>query len=388
MQATSHIGAPAMTRAEFQKLLEKPSVKFILNHTFFAQLFYSIDTIEDNTQPTAWTNGTKRGVNSSFFKGLSPELQIAVLAHETLHDALEHVWRRGSRDPKKWNIACDFEVNALLLENNFQVDKTWIQPRDEFKGLPAEQIYDLLPDQGDQGDGGAPGGMGFDLRDCPGTEQERTVARNHIQAAVVAAARVAEKSQGDMPEFAKRMLDKIANPPTPWHELLREFITKLKFDDFSWDRVDRIGFAKTGCIMPRMYNETLGEIVVFYDTSGSIGGPELSEFQAHANIILYDGKPSKLWVVPIDARVHDDGVQEIEPYQFPFEFTAYGGGGTDFRPAFDWIQEKGIEPECVIYLTDMCGSFPDVPPPYPVMWVSNSNIQEAPFGTVVDIRVR
>lgn len=381
-----------MTPREFQKLLDKPSVRFILDHTFFAQLFYSLDAFEDNAHGTLWVDGKRMGVNTEFFAGLRPELQIAALAHETLHCALHHPSRgQGRRDENmhKWQIACDQEVNTLLVENRFEIDTTWVQPNKKYAGLPAETIYDMMSDEEAGGDGG--GGKGGrnifdDLRDMGGSEGDKQEARDRMDARIVAAARSVEKQMGSLPAFARELLDKITNPKTPWQDVLRQFLSTMKFDDYSWDRPDRHGFCKTGCYMPRLFNEALGEIVIFYDTSGSISQEECNEFAGHVSKIMQDCHPSKIYAVPIDAEVHEHGVQELEYSSLPFALERIGGGGTDFVPAFEWVREKGINPECVIYLTDMYGSFPNEAPHYPTLWVSNSDVQEAPFGQVIDIR--
>jgi predicted metal-dependent peptidase len=62
---------------------------------------------------------------------------------------------------------------------------------------------------------------------------------------------------------------------------------------------------------------------------------------------------------------------------------ALGGGGTDFAPVFKHVEEQGIEAACLVYLTDMYGSFPKSAPDYPVLWVSTSHIDNAPFGEVL-----
>jgi predicted metal-dependent peptidase len=67
---------------------------------------------------------------------------------------------------------------------------------------------------------------------------------------------------------------------------------------------------------------------------------------------------------------------------------AQGGGGTSFVPVFKWIEENDIEPEALVYLTDMYGDFPSKAPSYPVLWGSISKGVPAPFGEVVDVPIQ
>ena len=66
-------------------------------------------------------------------------------------------------------------------------------------------------------------------------------------------------------------------------------------------------------------------------------------------------------------------------------FEAVGGGGTDFRPVFDYIKNNSINPACMLYLTDMYGSFPQEAPQYPVLWCATSDIR-GPFGDTLRIK--
>jgi hypothetical protein len=55
------------------------------------------------------------------------------------------------------------------------------------------------------------------------------------------------------------------------------------------------------------------------------------------------------------------------------------------RP-FKWVEENGIDPKCLVYLTDLCcHSFPDAPE-YPVLWVTDSP-KTATFGETLRIRI-
>jgi len=67
---------------------------------------------------------------------------------------------------------------------------------------------------------------------------------------------------------------------------------------------------------------------------------------------------------------------------------APGGGGTSFIPVFDKINELGLQPEALVYLTDGMGSFPDKAPSYPVIWGSIHKASKYPFGDVVDVPVQ
>ena len=63
-----------------------------------------------------------------------------------------------------------------------------------------------------------------------------------------------------------------------------------------------------------------------------------------------------------------------------------GFGGTDFRPVFKWVEEEGITPSCLVYLTDMAGTFPTHGPDYPVLWGDTEGYAPPPFGEHVRIR--
>jgi predicted metal-dependent peptidase len=69
-----------------------------------------------------------------------------------------------------------------------------------------------------------------------------------------------------------------------------------------------------------------------------------------------------------------------------FSWNRKGGGGTDFRPVFEWVEESQTEPACLIYLTDLCCHSYPAPPDYPVLWVTESR-RTAPFGETVRICV-
>ncbi len=69
-----------------------------------------------------------------------------------------------------------------------------------------------------------------------------------------------------------------------------------------------------------------------------------------------------------------------------FKLVARGGGGTAFKPVFDWVEEKGIRPVCLVYLTDLYGPVSFDAPEYPTLWCC-TNAKQGPFGETVEIEV-
>jgi predicted metal-dependent peptidase len=61
-----------------------------------------------------------------------------------------------------------------------------------------------------------------------------------------------------------------------------------------------------------------------------------------------------------------------------------GGGGTDFAPVFEYVEQQGLAPQALVFLTDLYGPFPEREPHYPVIWVSTSS-QVAPFGETIPV---
>ena len=64
--------------------------------------------------PTAMTNGTHLVVNPDYFYELIRDERMTLFLHELGHVVLGHHLRRGDREKKLWNIACDHEVNLML----------------------------------------------------------------------------------------------------------------------------------------------------------------------------------------------------------------------------------------------------------------------------------
>ena len=205
--------------------------------------------------------------------------------------------------------------------------------------------------------------------------RQRQEWATHAEQAMCAA-----KACGRMPGGIERQLKEARESQCDWRTILRDFIAATDPSDYRWTPPNR-RFVSSGLYLPSVIRSGVGEIVIAVDTSGSIGPQELDQFAGEIRAISDEAKPERIHVVYCDAAVQS--TEEFGPAE-PIKLLPKGGGGTDFRPPFQWIEEGGIKPRCFIYLTDLCcSSFPE-PPEYPVLWVTDSRTT-APFGETLRI---
>ena len=394
------------------ELMQKARAQMAVKHVFFASLVLSTKCVENKNIPTACTDMTRIDFNPEFVEGLKDvKLVMFVLAHEVMHIALKHGFRRGYRNPVGWNIACDFVINLQLQKAGFSVwDQALIDVK--YDGMSAEQVYDALKKEADaqggsgngqgrgsgkKGQGGGSGRqrgpqgpgapndgfgehpgsvMGGDILD-PGelSEEEKSQIEQRISQQVAQAASMA-RMQGVMPADLARLVDGVLNPPMPWQQVLAEFMYQsCTCTDETWSRRDR-RFPDT--YLPGRYSETMGEIVIIGDTSGSIGDQIFAQTGAELDGMMHQVKPERVRVVWADDA--DCSAEEIFEAGEPIVLHPKGGGGTDMRKPLKFVEQ--YDPRVVIMITDGYTPWPDVEPDYPLI-VLMSTEEPCPIGRVV-----
>jgi len=427
---------PQQQQTTAQKLT-RARVRLLLEQVFFGTLALRLKLVPGNL-PTMATDGSRIVYNPAFVDQLKPAELEGTLAHEVLHCALGHQCRRGERDPELWNQAADFAINPILLGNGFTLPAgALVDPA--FNNLSAEEIYARLlqrridggaaakqkPQQRNGGGGiatgpqetqgagipdpqvdshsestsnqaGATAGESADQRSTrcggfgevwdatdeqghPASPAEKRRQEHEWSIAAEQALRSAEAC-GHEPAGIERPLSESRQSRQEWRALLRDFVAATTPSDYRWSPPNR-RYIASGLYLPSVERRGLGEIVIAVDTSGSIGRLELEQFAGEISAISEEAQPEAIHVVYCDAAVQS--AQQFGPSE-PVRLEPKGGGGTDFRPAFEWVAENEIAPVCLIYLTDLCcDSYPEAPE-YPVLWVTDSH-RTAPFGETVQI---
>jgi predicted metal-dependent peptidase len=404
---------------------------------FFGTLCLRLKLIPGDL-PTMATDGSRIVYNPAFVDQLKPAELEGTLAHEVMHCALGHQCRRGARDQGLWNEAADLAINPILTANGFTLPAgALIDPA--FADLSAEEIYARLlrkkaeggsgSNQGQQqantGGGTAnnpqatpntpvpnprpdtssqsasepqaqtmggstapiparPGGFGevVDARDEHGqaASPAEKLRQEHEWSIAAEQALRSAKVCGHDPSGIERPLTESRQSQQDWRAILRDFVAATTPSDYRWTPPNRRHIA-SGLYLPSVERHGLGEIVIAVDTSGSIGKLELEQFAGEISAISEEAQPEAIHVVYCDAAVQS--TQEFTASE-PVRLEPKGSGGTDFRPAFEWVAKNDIAPVCLIYLTDLCcHSFPECPE-YPVLWVTDSR-RTAPFGETVRI---
>src|SRR5215469_12739553 len=131
--------------------LIKARVQLLFSHPFFASLCLRLRFIPDAVE-TMETDGRAIYYSEKYVESLSPAELEGVLAHEALHCALGHHCRRGKRTPERWNDACDYAVNPIILTNDLVLPAGALIKK-EYEGLSAEEIYAKLAPESPGGDG-------------------------------------------------------------------------------------------------------------------------------------------------------------------------------------------------------------------------------------------
>lgn len=381
---------------ENKKLL-KAKIGIILGHPFFATLMMKRNFIEDDTIETANTNGKDIRFNPAFIESLPADQLQGVICHELMHSTLLHHLRRNGRDIKDWNRAADYALNPLLLDAGMALPE-WALVDSRFNNMGAESIYNVLagekPDdngQPNQGQGSGqngqekpgndPGGMGG-VEDAPvSSESEMVEAEADAKQELAQAAQIA-RQQGKLPAGIERLIAEIMQPQIAWQEVLARFLDEVAKNDYSFSKPN-VRYLSSGFILPSLHNVEMGEIVLIVDTSGSVDEDLLKVFAGEMQEISSSFN-APIRVIYVDSKFQ--GEQTIEPDDV-FELDPKGGGGTDFRPGFEWMDEQGITPKAVVYFTDMaCHSFPDEPE-CPVLWAKYGEYQNSdiPFGELIQV---
>ena len=391
-------------------------VRLLLNKPFFGNLATRLELIPTYIVPTAGTDGRRFFYNPAFVKALNDQELLFLCGHEVLHCVFDHFDRREDRNPQIYNMAGDYVINLLLVEESVGEKITTVPILLDYKysGMVSEEIYDLLikdnnsqnkqtldvhfDADGEDGESKDSNSGDADSKDGQGSgksvqeqleetfgkmsDDERKQFKDELKEAIIESAEQA--GAGNTPAGIKRMIKEWTEPVVDWRTLLRTQCESSLKEDFTFMRPSRKSHS-TNCIIPGMNNAQKLEVDCSIDMSGSISNAQAKDFLGEVKGIMnqFTDYILRVWCFDTDVygmeKFTPENVDEIDDYQ------TTGGGGTDFECNWKFMKENDIEPKQFILFTDgyPCGGWGDAQYCDTVFLIHGNQNTVAPFGITV-----
>lgn len=401
----------------------------------------------DPAMPTSCTDGANIAVDAEFFKRLSAEERMVVIAHNVWHCALLHWDRQKQIGNDVFDYAADLEIDLLLQKDHFNFP---ILPHDaQWESLSLEQVCELLPAKIDRklfwdmhlrkdsriggtsdqfpeaekekkknegapesksekgkthkpsadekgkkdaenggdaksdengnagdadGDSNGQGNAGEQDGDSNGQGNALNAASGMPVMDSGAWKKIRQecagkcKGRGTLPADMENLFLAGEKATQNWKEILRDYISMCISHSRTWIPPNRRHVYRK-LYLPGTSRQTEIELVIAIDTSGSTF-MYLQQFLDELNEIFRSFGEYHVTIINCDADI--SSVKEYsseDGEEFTSEYNFTGGGGTDLRPPFRYVQDVlETPPQCLLYFTDGFGPAPDEAPAYPVLW--------------------
>lgn len=346
---------------------------------------------------TAYTDGINKVYCREYVAEYDSEAKLrGLVLHENLHVALKQIPRHRdlNHDHKMLNYAMDFVVNDIIKNTDGTTghtkepivllpDGALYHPM--FHNWSVRKVYDYLKkrkeelDKADQ-DGDQP-------QPCPQQNNSSTNGEDQSETDIDDALRNMDKEMdghvftevedmdaeelkkleneidkalrqggmlaGRMGASIPRVIGDLLETKVDWREVFREFVQSAMRgkDEYTWRKMSK-AYLANNMYIPSMHSETMGEVVVAIDTSGSINNEQISEFASELASICETCNPDKVRVLWWDTKVHGEQVFEGNYGDIAKMLKPQGGGGTHVGCVSDYIIKSSIKAEVLVVFTD------------------------------------
>ena len=336
--------------------------------------------------------------NKEFIDKLDDDELLGVILHETLHLALYHNARNQGKHMQLWNIACDLEVNSIIKSLGFKLPEGGLLPNRDFQlenRLSSEMYYDKIYKEVEQmqkqqgkGKGQGKGGSGLGKYDRDTLDDHsqwsksegeselmkqiadqvvksaieknindinKSPIKDNITEGLQKSSNTKSKGHGQNPGDFIQRIKVTGDGKVKWNYILNRLIRRTLSANYipSFKRTSR---RYGELVKGKIKNHKIDNIIVAVDTSGSID-TELHERFMKEIILIRRMFKVDIRYIQCDTRVVQD--IKLKRYTNIEDIEIKGGGGTDFRPVFEYIKKKNYKPNAILYFTDGCGDYPE-----------------------------
>jgi len=369
----------ATKRSPVETKLKQAKIKLLFGNPFFGTLLMHlplVDATDAGWCPTAAVDGRFIYYNREFFKKLDVDEVQFVLCHELLHVAFDHLGRRSHRDPKWWNMANDYVINAALIRDKIgkmPTERVNVEDTDEsgkkttsqrvglydkrYEGMTSEAVFDDLEKRkvkkeltldvhlelGKDGKSNTPGSNSISISEDELKAIRETMKGNILQAVNAAA--------GKLPASLQRLVDDLVETKVNWRDLLPQSIQSCLVDDFTWMRPNR-KHMYSGIFLPTLAKDETIDLQIAIDMSRSITDSMATDFIGEVYGIMSMYNDFKIGIVCFDTKVYNYKEFTKDTQDELLEYKCIGGGGTDFDAFWNFWKEREIEPKLAVVFTD------------------------------------
>lgn len=362
--------------------------KLMIDNPYFGTLASSLKFIKNDDIESFISDGDRFEYNDDYLNSLdSDELSFAV-ANACMHKAFSHKGRSKGKLGWLWQEASDYSINSLLVQNRFILPQK-VKYEKRFEGKYVEEIYHILLSEIDELEESENADNDPDRESDKNQNQED----KNIQKEQVSKDELSDEEyerfldmlhqklqkQGELPKGLDRLLDISFESKVSWRELLYRYVNTHARTDYRFFPPN-MKYLYLGFALPAIYGEHLN-IAIAIDTSASIDKMLLEKFLSELDEILQIFPNYEIELIECDSKIQN--ISLLYPTE-PISPSLKGGGGTDFRPVFDYIEKESINTRFLIYFTDGEGIFPKYIPKVDTLWVTEKKV-DIPFGEILEL---
>ncbi len=389
--------------------ISKAKAKLLVEHPYFGNLASRLELRESQNIQAFISDGVVFQYNSNYIEALSDDELGFALSNGALHAALAHENRRNERMSWLWQLATDYAINAMLVENGMS-EPRYINYNPRFDGMYSEEIYAVLKSEiknkeydDEKVNGEArEAALGYESNNTgfneenrrkqqqmhspnqedaknqnrPKMEVDNVTKEEQWQQHLDKATQQALESDA-LPSGIERFVDIKSMAKVDWRHELHNAIERHFRSDYSQVPPSK-KLLYSGIYLPSLNSEML-RLAIAIDSSGSVDEEQLSQFIAEVESLMMIYPQHEIELIVCDSKIRS---HEIFHSGEMLNISIKGGGATDFRPVFKLIDEEFFTCNLLLYFTDAQGSFPANEPTYDTIWITPHRC-DVPFGRVI-----
>lgn len=415
------------TQEEWEVEMSVKVLEFIRSELYLDLRFLNVALSElipqyDKQLKTCATDGDKLFFSSEqilrVFESNSKFLNRLYL-HSILHCVFAHLWvmpgnNTGGEYRRLWHLACDIAVEYVIDGLNKPCTKrilsglrqtTYEKLKADKQGISAARIYHILWELPEEElmrlevEFYTDDHRYWPKREDDEVKQQAAMENRKKWDKIARQTRMEQERNGDEQEEGERMLaSQLAAQKSrrSYRDFLQKFAVlreEMKPDQDEFDlNYYTYGLRVYGNLpliepMESRERKKIREFIIVLDTSYSTSGELVEQFLKETVTILNQNQSffddSLIRILQCDDRVQKDtilrGMKEFT--QFLETFEVVGGGGTDFRPAFAYVNELREQGQCknlggLLYFTDGKGIYPKKRPEYKTAFLFLEDYEE------------